>query len=206
MPISVLHSPPRFRVVCWLTTAHWLTAACGGDASGGSATVERDSAGVTIVGNGPVSGSALFATVDPLPAVEIGRIDGPLEYQLFRVVSAHRLRDGRLVIANAGSHELRFYGADGRHLVSAGAEGEAPASSAGSPARGSAVIRSSPSIRATARSRSSASMGRSREPTRSEPTPSSASPTTCSPTLRCWSKPAGRSSQARRRGGWIGRA
>ena len=114
---------PSTHGIC---AALWLIAACGGDATGGLATVERDSAGVTIVENGPVSSSVAYADVDPVAAIEVGQLDGPPEYQLFRVVGAHRLPDGRLVIGNAGSHELRYYGPDGRHLRSAGAEGEGP--------------------------------------------------------------------------------
>lgn len=102
-------------------------AACGGEASESSAgTTERDSVGVTIVENGSLSEWSTFAEIDPAPSIEIGRFDGDPEYQLFRVVSAHRLPDGAIVIANAGTHELRFYGPDGTYRSSVGQEGEGP--------------------------------------------------------------------------------
>lgn len=104
-----------------------LLAACGGDAAdGGLEIIERDSAGVTIVENPPLEEAAAFAIVDPTPLLEIGALDGSAEYQLYIVRDAHRYRDGRLAVANGGSHEIRFYDADGRHLGSAGGEGEGP--------------------------------------------------------------------------------
>ena len=60
------------------------------------------------------------------PSLTIGVLDGPEEYQLFRARSAIRLDDGRIVVANGGSSELRFYDAEGRFLYSVGGEGEGP--------------------------------------------------------------------------------
>lgn len=104
-----------------------LFAACGGDeAGGGLRTVERDSAGVTIVENPPLAEADAFATLDPIPLLEIGALDGPPEHRLYIVRDAHRFPDGRLAIANGGSHEVRFYDTDGRHLRSTGGEGDGP--------------------------------------------------------------------------------
>lgn len=88
--------------------------------------VERDSAGVTIVENPPLDEAAEFARVDPIPLVEIGSLDGPADYQLYLVRDAHRYPDGRLAIANGGSHEVRFYDEDGRYLHAVGGQGDGP--------------------------------------------------------------------------------
>ena len=53
-------------------------------------------------------------------------LDGDAPYQLHRVSGAVRLPDGRIVIANGGSNELRYFTADGRHLRSVGREGDGP--------------------------------------------------------------------------------
>ena len=45
---------------------------------------------------------------------------------LDQVADATRLRDGRIVVANSGSGELRVFGNDGRHLDSWGRAGEGP--------------------------------------------------------------------------------
>ncbi|HEX7089282.1 MAG TPA: hypothetical protein VF192_04060 [Longimicrobiales bacterium] len=50
---------------------------------------------------------------------------GP-SHELYQVRGAYRLSDGRLVVANAGSRELRFYDGTGEYLGSAGRKGEEP--------------------------------------------------------------------------------
>jgi len=103
-----------------------LTTACGGP-SHDSGVVVRDSAGITIVENlSPVWGHGEGWQVAAAPTVTIGVLEGPEEYQLFRVRSAVRLQDGRIVIANAGSYELRFYDADGGFSHAVGGQGGGP--------------------------------------------------------------------------------
>ena len=60
------------------------------------------------------------------PTVSIGSADGPEESQLHGVRAVARLSDGRIVIANSGSAELRVYGPDGRWSRSIGREGDGP--------------------------------------------------------------------------------
>ncbi len=117
------------------TTRHWLLgvvalstvylAGCEESAPIAAGMVTRaDSAGIAIVTSPPdaAAGLELAAT----PRVAIGRLDGPEELQLYRVVGARRLSDGRLAVANAGSHEIRLFDETGRYLSSMGGEGEGP--------------------------------------------------------------------------------
>jgi len=60
------------------------------------------------------------------PTVEIGLLEGDEAYQLSQVQSARRLSDGRIVIANGGTQNLRFFDATGAHQASVGREGEGP--------------------------------------------------------------------------------
>lgn len=60
------------------------------------------------------------------PSVEIGTVEGETAYLLHQVPDAIRLADGRIAVLNAGSHEVRLYGADGTHLRSIGREGDGP--------------------------------------------------------------------------------
>jgi hypothetical protein len=60
------------------------------------------------------------------PQLDIGVAEGAAEYQLYRASSAVRLSDGRVVVANGGTNELRFYDRDGSHLMSVGRTGEGP--------------------------------------------------------------------------------
>jgi 6-bladed beta-propeller protein len=90
-------------------------------------SVVRDSAGVTIVENEtPAADSRMSWTVGASPTVSIGTLDGEEAYQLYRVSDALRLSDGRVVVVNRGSNELRVFDATGTHVDSWGAEGEGP--------------------------------------------------------------------------------
>ncbi|HEX2206760.1 MAG TPA: hypothetical protein VHG93_03705 [Longimicrobium sp.] len=102
------------------------TTACGGEGGGGGATV-RDSAGITIVENrgGSRDEDGGWRLSDQ-PALEIGVAEGDPLYQMDRVRAALRLGDGRIVVANAGNQQIRWYGADGKHVASAGREGGGP--------------------------------------------------------------------------------
>lgn len=117
----------RGGVVGGLAALVVALAGAGCDASGPAAdrTVVRDSAGVTIVENGPLADLPACA-VDPAPTVSIGRARGEDAYQLYRVFGARRLSDGRIAVVNQGSQELRLYDADGRFLRASGREGEGP--------------------------------------------------------------------------------
>ncbi len=91
------------------------------------ASAARDSAGVRIVENArPPDGSRLGWTIGPEPAVSIGVFEGEEPYMLHWADDATRLRDGRIVVANNGSNELRVFDADGTHVATWGRDGEGP--------------------------------------------------------------------------------
>lgn len=112
-------------VVTVLAIVAGASAGCRG-AEAGPAAVERDSAGVRIVENPAALSDRPLWTVAPEPTFEIGLLEGAEAYQLSRVQSARRLSDGRIVIANGGTQDLRFFDAAGTHLISVGREGEGP--------------------------------------------------------------------------------
>ena len=65
-------------------------------------------------------------TLSDEPAVIIGGADEREGYLLHEVVGATRLGDGRIVILNGGTLELKYYDSEGAHLLDAGGEGEGP--------------------------------------------------------------------------------
>jgi len=113
--------------VPWLTALGLGLAGCGGGAAAEPAVSVRDSAGVRIVELGPFDDAALptWRLADD-PRIDIGVLDGGEAYQLYQVSGALLLPDGRLVVANGGTKELRFYDSAGSHLASVGREGEGP--------------------------------------------------------------------------------
>jgi len=118
----------RMRMA-WVTIAVAGIAAwaCGGEGSGGAEPVVRDSAGVRIVENPDAApdGGTLFTLTDR-PVLVIGALEAAPEYQFNRVRGIVRLSDGRIVVADGGSSELRWYDPSGAHLVTAGRQGEGP--------------------------------------------------------------------------------
>lgn len=101
-------------------------AGCASDAPAARAVV-RDSAGVTIVENEWVDSSAApWWAIEPAPAVDIGTVEGSEEETLFQVRGAVRLSDGRIVIANGGTSEVRYYDSTGEHLRTSGRQGGGP--------------------------------------------------------------------------------
>ncbi len=112
-------------------SVRWVAAAvfavgCG---SGGGEAVpaSRDSAGVRIVESGrPAWGSDSGWRVEPEPFLDIGSADGGEPYLFNDVETALRLGNGTIVVANAGSGELRVFDSTGRHIRSAGRKGGGP--------------------------------------------------------------------------------
>jgi hypothetical protein len=60
------------------------------------------------------------------PEVSIGVAEGATENMLHRVAGGFRFPDGRIVVANGGTQEVRVYDARGRFLSGAGRRGEGP--------------------------------------------------------------------------------
>ncbi len=104
-----------------------VLAGCEGAAAAHHTSTVRDSSGVTIVENSdPVWSEGEAWRLADQPTVDIGdRQDDP-NYQLFRVASAIQLGDDRIMIANAGTHELRFYDRDGTYDATTGGAGDGP--------------------------------------------------------------------------------
>lgn len=103
-----------------------LLAACDGN-DANDRVVTRDSSGVMIVeSQGPAWREGAGWHLSSQPTLEISQTNGPAEYQFHRVEGALLLDDGRVVVADAGSGEIRFYGRDGTFQGSSGGRGQAP--------------------------------------------------------------------------------
>ena len=107
----------------------FLALACEdlGSESGRPGTQLRDSAGIRIIENAsPPEGSRLLWRIGPEPTLTIGEVDGEEPYLLYGAGDATRLSDGRIVVVNGGTQELRAFDASGTHLATWGGTGEGP--------------------------------------------------------------------------------
>ncbi|MQA89488.1 MAG: hypothetical protein GEU90_04530 [Gemmatimonas sp.] len=93
-----------------------LVACDEGRSAGATAPLVRDSSGITIVENvAPRWRAGEEWRLSPDPLV-IGSLDGPPGYQFFRVDAAIRLTDGRILVGDQGSGELRLSSGNGEYL------------------------------------------------------------------------------------------
>lgn len=88
-----------------------------------------DSAGVTLA----VSRGSVWEdrpdetwTLGPTPRVDLAESGAGVAHEFYRVQAATRLSDGRIVVADAGSSQIRVFSEDGRSLAVVGREGEGP--------------------------------------------------------------------------------
>ena len=106
-----------------------LVAACSvePDAARILESQARDSAGITIVENArPARDSRLGWRIGETPALSIGAEEGDPGEMLFDVRDATWLGDGRIVVANAGTSDLRVFDAAGTYLETWGGQGDGP--------------------------------------------------------------------------------
>jgi hypothetical protein len=104
-----------------------ISACANDDPTASPVSLARDSAGILIVENGtPASVGVPEWTLSATPRVVIGESGGEPGQFLNQVVSAFRLADGRIVVGDRGSREVRFFDEAGRHLRSVGGQGEGP--------------------------------------------------------------------------------
>lgn len=104
-----------------------LSSACAREATKREGSVTRDSAGIEITESaGPLWEEQTAWSIGADPLLDIGVVDGPIQYQLSNVSGATRLPDGRIVVADGGFSQVRMYDRQGRHLWSAGRTGEGP--------------------------------------------------------------------------------
>ena len=104
-------------------------AALGGCFEGADslAVIVRDSAGVVVVesrGRAWVGDGAWRVAEEPL--LEIGSAEGSPDFQFHRVEGALRLDDGRIVVADGGSSEIRVFDGSGQFRSKSGRQGDAP--------------------------------------------------------------------------------
>jgi hypothetical protein len=118
----------RFRTGQWyVILGAAFSCGCAGDGPNRDSFTVRDSAGIHIAENtAPAWGVENAWHLSDEPLADIGGLEGDPDHELYRVSNAVRLSDGRIVIGNSGTNEVRFYDESGVHLLDVGGEGEGP--------------------------------------------------------------------------------
>jgi len=106
-----------------------LVAACAGDSSG-TPTVRvthSDSAGIQIVTTETSAANApTFATLDSVPDVKIGALEGPPEEQFGSVGGVAPLSNGGVAVLDGQAAEIRVFSPDGTYVRTVGGKGAGP--------------------------------------------------------------------------------
>ncbi len=129
-----IRCPSTLRV-CLVFSLGLLPTCCSRESEIRPSEVERwDSAGVEIVESlNPLWGERRRWHIDPKPLVDLtssgaasGHESGTDPHIFDRVRGILRLSDGSFVVANSGSHEVRYYSPRGDFRTAIGREGEGP--------------------------------------------------------------------------------
>jgi len=104
-----------------------IISACAADGPDRDNFTTRDSAGIRVVESAaPAWDDSNAWQLSEQPLLDIGALEGDQHYELYNVSSVVRLSDGRIVVGNRGTKQIRFYDEAGVHLADAGGEGEGP--------------------------------------------------------------------------------
>lgn len=88
---------------------------------------ELDSAGVIIAQNQEVvTNDSNEWHIDPVPDLELGGITGTDPYLFADITGISSLSDGRIVVVNGGSRQIRYFDRSGTFLHQVGRQGEGP--------------------------------------------------------------------------------
>jgi len=122
--MDIRHSPAVVLLSALIVGAVACEAPPSDSSSG---PVRSDSAGIEIVEYSSQTPMGFGGWVVQNEAdLSIGTMDGPEEDQLFRISGAIRMANGQVVVANAGSGDLRFFDGQGNYLRSEGRRGGGP--------------------------------------------------------------------------------
>lgn len=119
------------RVQLLLPASFLLGAACEQPTNtglpGGVPFLEQDSAGVLVATTlGAEARAPIGWVVDTVPEYQLGAMEGEEPYLFSRISGAQQISDGRVVVVDAVSCELRFFGPDGVFVELTGGKGEGP--------------------------------------------------------------------------------
>lgn len=102
-----------------------VACACGSGRSPSFAVSDSAGAEVLITGT-PVWETGNPWTIDPTPSLRVGFAGGDPPYLFEDIRGVVLLDDGRIVVADGLSQEIRFFDPSGKHLLTVGGPGQGP--------------------------------------------------------------------------------
>jgi hypothetical protein len=117
------------RVLLLAIVLTCTVAACGGDVRPAQSKpdIVRDSAGIAIVENRAPAWSETEAwRVADTATLQMGVAEGDPDHEFYQIAGVARLSDGTIVVANAGTQQLRYFAPDGSLRATAGRKGGGP--------------------------------------------------------------------------------
>ncbi len=78
---------------------------------------------VALIGGTDAQSAAVQWELSAEPQIAIGVVAGDPDYEFFDAASSLLLEDGRIVVANAGSQQIRYFLPDGVFLKQVGGAG-----------------------------------------------------------------------------------
>jgi len=121
---GLLHRFPFSRTALLLAL---VFNGCGREARKREPFLVFDSAGVEItVSSSPLLVGGAGWRIDADPLLQIGAVQGDEAYQFTWIEDAVRAPDGKVLVLDLQSREVRVFGADGGHLTTFGGSGEGP--------------------------------------------------------------------------------
>jgi hypothetical protein len=118
--------PSRFVASSAIALLLGGLSGCKPSVSPSSGMTTRDSLGILIVENAAPSEVRAPSVLDTGPVIDIGSQSADPNQEFSGFVIPVLLSDGRIVVANGGTSELRFFGPDGKWVKSVGRRGAGP--------------------------------------------------------------------------------
>lgn len=123
------HPRPHWPITLVAVVVAVAMSACTGvaDTARVPEAVRTDSAGVEIVLN-PAAAAAVpvFATLDSVPALRLGSLDGRPEEEFGTIADVLPLADGGVAVLDGQAAEIRLFDSEGAYRLSLGSKGQGP--------------------------------------------------------------------------------
>lgn len=127
LEVALRNGEGGMRTGMFGTAVALLSLGCSSTDAANETLAVRDSLGVQIVESHAAAwDSGAGFLIEEAPQLRLGAVEGEEPYRFYRIADATRVSDGRILVGDGGSGQVRSFRADGVHDWSAGGLGDAP--------------------------------------------------------------------------------